>query len=173
MLFCSCPIYIELMTRFAFLFSLADFHFLKSIVYLQVSPMLFCLIMYVVLSRDAGDMERLGKDNKNVPIANTSRLATEQQRTTEPPGTWLYPPLFWISLILNFPAAALRCRPCRRCPPSPGGAAGGSALPAAGGNSGPRRGSARRTPAPRARSRGDGAEVGQRLVCWIRPWWTG
>lgn len=51
------------MTCFAFLFSLADFHFLKSVVYLQVSPMLFCLIMYVVLRRkDAGDMGRLGKD---------------------------------------------------------------------------------------------------------------
>lgn len=107
--------------------------------------------------------------NKNVPIANTSRQAAAQQRTTEPPGTWLYPHLFCISLFLNFPAVALRCRPCRRCPPSPGGAAGGSALPAAGGNSGPPRGSVRRTSAPRAGSRGDGAEVGQRLVCWIWP----
>lgn len=56
--FFSCPIYIELMRLSAFLFSLADFHVLKSVIFLQVSLMLFCLIMYVVLKpRDSGDME--------------------------------------------------------------------------------------------------------------------
>lgn len=60
--FCSCPIHIELTRLFAFLFSLAVFHFLKSIFYLQVSPVLSCLIIYVVLrSRNTGDVKRLGK----------------------------------------------------------------------------------------------------------------
>lgn len=57
--FCSCSIYTELMRLSAFLFSLAAFHVLKSVIFLQVSLTLFCLIMYVVLKpRDTGDMER-------------------------------------------------------------------------------------------------------------------
>lgn len=58
--FCSCPIYIELMRLFAFL--LADLYLLKSISYLQVSAVLLCLIIYVVLrSRNTGDVKQVGK----------------------------------------------------------------------------------------------------------------
>lgn len=60
--FWFCSIYVDLTRLFAFLFSLANFHFLKSIFYLQLSPVLLCLIMYVVLrSRNTGDLKRQGK----------------------------------------------------------------------------------------------------------------
>lgn len=60
--FCSCPISTELTRLVSFLFSLADFHFLKSIFYLQVSSVLVYLITYVGLrSRNTGRVKRLGK----------------------------------------------------------------------------------------------------------------